>query len=1365
MMVWLSLSSCWAQFSDHEFKKLPEELGLNNTTVTSIVQDKRGFLWFGTWVGLYRYDGHTAKLYKIQANNPNALQSNKISTLMVTKSGELYIGTLVGGAYKYRYDYDDFISLANERNNALRSSIWSLHEDKYNHIWAGTEKGIAVLDETTQKFTNKDVFLKSDINTRKVQQLADHGTDYVWAASDGGVFCFLPEKNGDISEIANYTFFYDEIIGEHSSYISSIIKSPTEEDKLLVLSKSGIVELDYSKGLKNAKTKMLYPAVGEFVFPRVIGKTSQFAGKLLVGSNSGVSLYDPKGKMQYNAYLKGNVIKCIFEDSFGTLWVGTDYGLRKFNKSNSFITTHNLTDSEIQLDVMEYLTKSPLSSDVWMAWQNGVISRMKADNPKDIRHFRIYLDGQIVGERISQLAIDDKGQVWLGTQGAGVLKFNENQVTNKNVINVVRALNKNNGLDDNYIMSVTDVADHLWIGTWNSGFYKYLKNRGEVIHYDEIEGLNFKMKEVPIVEITEVKNGKKLLLGTRGYGVIVADIEGNQLSKPFHISSNHKSNRLGNDFITDIFASGDNILICTEGGLDQFDISTNKITHLTLDNQMPKSIIQSAIVSEDNHFWLSTYNNGIFEIDKTGKKARFKNYTKDVLGNYSGSAALFLENKSILFGGAQGYSKVSVLNKEMNNMPPIPVIVDLKINNKTVSLGEEVNGSTKFDKVITALPKVHLTYKDNSFSLSINAIQTADGQSLKHAYKLEGFHEDWIYANEDEKNVYFSNLPYQNYSFRFKAGNSDGIWSEEILLPLSVAPPWYQSNLAYLLYLLCLVGVIYLLILGFLLKEQYDHQINLEKLERTKSEEVNQMKLKFYTSISHELRTPLTMIISPLEQIQSGKSTVDLQQNHQFILKNAKKLLAMVNQLLDFRKHESGTEELNLTRQDIIGFIQESFYSFASLAKDSDVNLEFINEVTALEMTFDESQIDKLINNLVSNAIKYTPRGGSIRLITKFDPSQNQFHFSVADNGFGIYEEDLQKIFDRFYQGKEHVQSGYGLGLAIVQSIVELHHGKINVESKRGVGTTFHVTLPLGLEEIRGNVQHPSRDEYEDIDLFAAPNEPVEVNSEALKYENDGRRKLLIVEDNAEIRSYLKQNFFDQFEILEAGDGVCGLELAIKEIPDIIISDIAMPKMDGLELCKEIKTNMATSHIPVVLLTARTSVEYKLNGYEFGANAYITKPFNMDILKQRVMNLLAYTDIIKQKYGKPGSKITYVYEPESPAEQSLDEEFMKKLTHIIEENLAEASFTVDDMAKLLLMSRIQIYRKVKALTGQTPNNFLREIRLKRASQLLELTDYSISEITYKVGFNDLKYFREKFKEEFGINPSDFRQANKLANNN
>ncbi|HPN71592.1 MAG TPA: ATP-binding protein, partial [Saprospiraceae bacterium] len=971
----------------------------------------------------------------------------------------------------------------------------------------------------------------------------------------------------------------------------------------------------------------------------------------------------------------------------------------------------------------------------------------------------------IVGERISQLAIDDKGRVWLGTQGAGVLRFNESQVTNKNSINVVRALNKNNGLDDNYIMSVTDVGDHLWIGTWNIGFYKYIKDRGEVIHYDQIEGLKFKMREVPIVEITEVQNGRKLLLGTRGYGFVVANIKGNQLSNPFHFSSNNKSNKLGNDFITDIFAGEQNILICTEGGLDQYDLSNNKITHLTMDNQIPKSIIQAAIVSEDNHFWVSTYDNGIFEIDKTGDKVRFKNYTKDVLGNYSGSAALFVENETILFGGAQGYTQLSVSNKVMNSMPPIPIIVDLKINNKAVSLGEEVNGSTKFEKVISALPKVRLNYKDNSFSLSINAIQTADGQSLKYAYKLEGFHEDWIYASEEEKNVYFSNLPYQNYSFRFKAGNSDGIWSEEILLPISVSPPWYQSNLAYLLYLLCLVGVIYLLILGFLLKEQYDHQINLEKLERTKIEEVNQMKLKFYTSISHELRTPLTMIISPLEQIQSGKSTLDLQQNHQFILKNAKKLLAMVNQLLDFRKHESETEELDLTRQDIIAFLKESFYSFGSLAKDSELSLEFITDVDTLEMTFDENQIDKLINNLVSNALKYTPKGGTIRLMTKFDPNQNQFFFSVSDTGYGIYQEDLQKIFDRFYQGKDHVQSGYGLGLAIVQSIVELHHGKISVESTRGKGTTFKIILPLGLEEISSNVQHPRSDDYEDMDLFANPKVPIDANDEILSNESDGRRKLLIVEDNEEIRSYLKQNFFDQFEILEAGDGAFGLELAMREIPDIIISDIAMPKMDGLELCKEIKTNMATSHIPVILLTARTSVEYKLNGYEFGANAYITKPFNMDILKQRVVNLLAYSDIIKQKYGKPSSKITYVYEPESPAEQSLDEEFMKNLTHIIEENLSEASFTVDDMAKLLLMSRIQIYRKVKALTGQTPNNFLREIRLKRASQLLELTDYSISEITYKVGFNDLKYFREKFKEEFGINPSDFRQANKLANNN
>ena len=1352
----LLLGNALAQISNDRFKKLPEELGLSNTPITAIVQDQKGYLWFGTWVGLYRYDGYNARLYKVSPGFENGLKSNKISTLFIDRKGNLLVGTLLGGAFRYNYESDHFVQIEMEGNQALRTNIWSFYEDKNEQLWVGTERGIGILDPATKTIKNKDIFLKSEINGRRIQKISDCGSDFIWVATDDGVFAYLAEENGKISQLGKFNFNIKGASGEVSDFVSDMIAEPGNPEKLWILCKTGIATLDFSRGFTNTPIKSIQATGSNLIFPRCIAKTSSFDGKLLLGTGNGLRLMDTDGALFPVHLLHAKIIRTLFEDGFGTIWLGTENGLYRYNPNESFVNFVSLSNESDDLQMVEFITRSPSSNQLWLGWQNGTLTNLNSGDFDIIGHHSLSYKGNIVKDRISHLCIQNNGVSWIATQGSGLLKTNEKSLQSAQIVQAERVEEE---LIEPYLMSLMCYKDELLIGTWNTGLIQYNPITREVKKYTRVRGLGFDLLGIPVVALSHYEN--IIILGTRGAGVIVAKLEKNgALVLIRHLRAQGDGN-IASDFITSITLDKSRILICSEGGLNAYDINTSETIDYHLDQHLPKAIIQALVIDDDGKYWVSSYNNGIVEISHHKNKIEYKNYTKGVLSNISSNAGWLLEEGKVLFGGAHGLALLDLKDRITNNKAPIPFFTDLKINNKHVGIRDTFNGAVKLSKDINELPEIDLSYKDNAFSITINAMHTSEAQSVKYAYQLEGFNKDWVYMDENEKQISFTNLPYRSYQLHFKAANSDGVWSEVRSLPINISPPWWQSLPAYFVYFCCICGIIFLIVQGFIMKEQYAHQMHLEKLERTKIEEINQMKLKFYTSISHELRTPLTMIITPTEQLlRDNNLEEDYKQTHRFILKNARKLLNMVNQLLDFRKHETEELSLHLRKIDLLKHIEVIADAFKSITTSKNISLQVIKNVASIPMAFDEEQMERLLNNLISNAIKYTPKGGRISITVLKHDAKDEVQIIVRDNGKGIPRQDLGKIFERFYQGNNHEDTGYGLGLAIAKSIVDMHKGRMWAESEEGQGAVFNVVLPTNLHA------QASVHELEHIQLFEADDaEETRPSNNVKEKEEHDIKTMLVVEDNDEIRSYIKQNFIRDFRILEASNGANAYKLCQEYIPDIVISDIAMPEMDGLELTKLIKSNIATSHIAIILLTARTSVEFKLSGYESGANAYVTKPFNMDILKQQVNNLMEYSQLLKDKYRGNSNKLQYTYEPEKPQAQSLDEEFMASLSTIIEEHISEAEFTVDDMAKLLLMSRIQVYRKIKALTGQTPNNFLREIRLKRAAQLLELTDYSVQEVTYKVGFNDLKYFREKFKDEFGVNPSEYRQQHKNISQN
>ncbi|GLR17278.1 hybrid sensor histidine kinase/response regulator transcription factor [Portibacter lacus] len=1356
-----------AQFNQDIFSKVSEDLGLNNSTITTITQDHRGYLWFGSWLGLYRYDGNICKAYTIRSNQQGHLASNKITCLLVSKKGELYIGTQRGGILRYLYETDEFEKIEEEglNNNVFRTNIWALYEDHSGKIWAGTENGITIYDPEKGTSSNHDVFLKSDINSRRVQFIGSCGTDYIWAGTDNGVFTFLLEKNQTITEMGHYTFAFPEKGLQESNFISAMMADHTNPKNIFLLEKNGVISLDFSDGFENTVSTLSLQTDKSFHFPKVVGTSSYFQDAYLLGTDNGLRSFSFDGHISDELYIENKIIKTIYEDSFGSLWVGTEGGLYKFNNIELLFRNEKFKDQKTDdFDQITYLTKSPLTQDIWVAWQSGAISRIVNRNGdyhfSEAENFSILNRKNIVlRERISQIDIDLNGDVWIATQGAGLIQFNEKSKFLTHQIKPQRILDYDNEIPDGYLMSLLTEEEKIWVGTWNHGLFIYNKNTKKVEEVEIIKNQFNNLTAIPIIKIIDLKNGKnEFVLGTRGAGLFIIKYsdESSTIEILEHISTTLSAEELTSDFITDLYLNDNKLWVATEAGLNLYDVINKSFITFNLKAELSEMVIQSIAAISDSTLWISTNKNGILEINKSSDTYSLKHYTRNTLTNYANSSILKVDDTHLLLGGSDGFTVINTQNKLDQLVAPIPMIKDIRINNHPITLNEEINGSQKINTVISEWPDVKLNHKDKMVSFEINAMQTAEFKGITYAYKLEPFHQDWIFANEDEKLVHLTNLPYKSFQFRFKAANSDGLWSDEKILKISVSPPWWRSPFAYVLYFLLFCTVLYGIIKIIAIKAKYDHDIKLERLERSQVEEINQLKLNFYTSISHELRTPLTMIISPLEQLMKSANDNQNKQSYEFIMRNAKKLLSLVNQILDFRKHESLNLELKLKTMDFIDFTNEIIINFTSLAKRNDVTLTFDSGIEKLYMAFDEEEMEKLYNNLISNALKHTPSGGTIHVSVKNKLVDNRVLISISDTGRGIKEKDLKRIFERFYQGENHAESGYGIGLSIVDAIVKIHEGEIRITSEFEQGTTVEIEIPTDLQVA---IEHKTSELPEanpDVLPGITLDETLKAAfvSEEIK---EVRKKILIVEDNIDIKEYLKINLETEYDVSEASDGIVGFNIAMHEVPDLIISDIAMPLKDGLELCKDLKGNMVTSHIPVILLTARTSLNYKLNGFDYGVNAYVTKPFNMELLKKRIKSLIEYEEILKQKYSIKNNSLASEIKVAQPVEDTFENKFIKQLVNIVNEHISDSDFSVEDIAKAMNMSKIQLYRKMKATLNETPNAFIRIIRLKKAAQLLETSDLNISEITYNVGFNDLKYFREKFKEEFKMNPSAYRK--------
>lgn len=1383
-----------SQGDEYRFEQLPPEIGFGNTGISDILEDHRGFLWLATWSGLAKYDGYSVKMYRQESGNANGLKSNKITRLFEDSLGQLWFGTNYTGFYRYDRERDAFVQYCHDpenMNSLSNDNVWSVFEDSGGVLWIGTEKGLNRFNPETGQFVHYE-HEPSDARSLShnfVYSITQTPDGSLWVGTEEGlnrmvrkdgqeyfVRYNLAPKGVSVENFQAYNFAYH------------LIPSRFDPHLLWVCTSIGLHRVRFSDDDLDALNVQFFghgsaplPLSHRFV-PDV---WEQDGHRLWVATYQGLDLLDFKtGRMQYFFAKKGqpnrlaaDVVLCLGSDRTGNLWVGTDKGLNKLRLDAKAFNTISFDEGESAASNITSIVRARAEAGLWAGSRGGGLNFLPPGSGGSARNYRLRSPKQSdLADFITCVLLDRDGYLWLATDGAGVIRIREADIPPKSTtLRNFQHFTKADPLSDDYVMSLlqTSTSD-VWLGYWDLGLDRFDSATGTFHHYLLTKNRTANLQDFPIVHLTEtVENGNSFLwAGTRGGGIYKLRFNRSEnvleLVRHYHFDGN-RSGQLSNDFINCFHLDNSGRLwVGTESGINLLDRNSDTFTVFNERDGLANGIIQSILSDEKGNIWASTQG-GVSRLQFDDNDLVINNFdTFDGLQDnfFNDDAAVLTATGQLVFGGVNGLNIFQPSAIRIDSIPPKVAITEFRLFNKSVPIGKMVNGRTLLSKNISETAELCLNYNDNVISFEFTGLHFGEPKKIRYAYQLEGFDPGWVYTDANQRTAHYTNLPYDDYIFKVKAANSDGVWSEPVTLRLTVRPPFWLTGWAYLVYCLLFAGLLYGVRKITKLRAEFKHSLELERIEREKLEEVNSLKLQFFTNISHELRTPLTLIISPLEQLLQEKAGErKLYKTFTRMHFNANRLLNMINQLLDIRKSEAGLMKLHVEEGDLVEFAKEIVTSFRNLAQQRNIQLKFSAEPERIEAWFDHDQLEKVLFNLLSNAFKFTEDGGRVQVAVRqilAGSVPDWIEITVEDTGAGIPKDQLPYIFERFYQVEKSQEwarkGGTGIGLSLAKSIISSHHGKIEVESEVGVGTTFRVKLVTGsthfTEEEKKPLEKPTGSPVHFIipDLPEELTEPSGNGHETTSEAEPLKPHLLIVEDNPDVRAYLLENLEEEYHIQQASDGVDGLEKALAEPPDLIIADIAMPRMDGIELCGKIKTNIHTSHVPVILLTARTSLVFKVDGFETGADDYVTKPFHMRLLKARIKNLIESRRLLREKFAR-----NFDLSPSDIVIHSLDEQLLSQIKLVVEKHIDDSEFSVDQLAHAVFMSRVQLYRKLKALTGQSPGQVIRTIRLKRAVQLLETKQYNVTDVMYMVGYNDLKSFREQFKKEFGVNPSGYER--------
>ena len=1354
------------------FTNLSVKDGLSNNKISTVIQDKKGFLWFGTEDGLNRFDGYNFKVYRNNPSDSNSISNNNIWSLMEDEQGDIWIGTKSGELNCYNYKTDSFRHWKIKSESVSENSITAIHKDKKGVFWIGTyQSGLYRFNIKSMELTNwkyepgNTKCLSNNFVTDIVED--NHGN--LWISTYNGLNKFsLNFDNG------SFTQFYSNAKMENSlsnNLVWSLTNSSNDSNLIWVGTANGLVSLNINKNifsrisLPAGKNLQFSNSVASVVEDKINNKSllwiGTYGGLVRLNLDGSESVRFTKNERD-PARIVSNEINKMIKDHSGVIWLATEDGLSYFSqKSMKF---NSLFIDANRVNVLKELFSTNVKcmnqhSDgkIIFGTSKGVFGLNTT-----IKKTGLYKNRKTDTLNIWSMANDYNDNIWIGTYGQGLKQLNWKNGNLKDWI-ISSPTFKTSAYD--YIKSLlVDKNNKLWIGFWGGGLARLNPENGnyEVWINDSKNANSISFNDIWVIY---QDRKKRVWIGTNGGGLNLFD-DSDGVKFIHWIKDRNHPMKLSSNSIYSICESTKGkysniedytiLWIGTSNGLNKLvikntpafsdNISTNiEFTLFTSENGLADNSVKSIVEDENGNLWLGT-NSGItfFNIEKEF----FINFsaTDGLNGNeFHSGAALRADDGLMYFGSINGLNVFNPNHIIQSTYVPHIVITDFQIFNQPVKISEK---SSLKENILEA-KEIILTHEENVFSFQFSALDYNSPQAIQYAYIMENFDKDWIYSG-NRRYVTYTNLDPGNYIFKVKATNSDGIWGEGFKsIMITIYPPWWRTGWAYALYIIFIVFGLLFIRKVEMNRSRLQNKLKMREFEAGKQKEIENMKSRFFTNLSHEFRTPLTLIKGPIEELLSGKAGINQEEYFHLIQNNSQKLHELIDQLLELNQLENTSIPLMANQQNLVQLLRGLLYSFESMAKQKNISLSFISQDESIVCWIDRDKLEKIINNLLSNAFKFTSSNGtiSVNVNRRINNEQEFAEVIISDTGIGIPEEKLGRIFDRFYQVDDSLRKKYGgsgIGLALVKELVDLHKWEISVKSEIGKGTEFSLKIPLWSSYLDSNEKLI---ETYTINLFDDSYE--QEFAEENNYQDD-KSSILIVDDSKDVRIYLNGLLKNDYKIYEANSGDDGIKKSRELLPDLIISDVMMPSMDGIEFCKNIKTDWLTSHIPVILLTAKASIESKMQGLETGADDYITKPFSFKELSVRIKNLLEQRNKLRKKFS---TEINI--EPSSMAATSLDSEFLQKAFDVAERNMSNRDFNSDAFAKEMYVSRSQFHRKLLAITGQAPGEFFRIFRLKQAASLILENRLSITQIAFEVGFNSPSHFTKAFRQQFNCLPSEF----------
>jgi signal transduction histidine kinase/ligand-binding sensor domain-containing protein/AraC-like DNA-binding protein len=1354
-----------AQNDQFQFSRLDLNNGLSHNQVNCILKDSKGFIWFGTLSGLNRYDGYKFKVFKHAVSDTTSLNDDFIVSICEGPDYKLWIETRNGfniydpATEKFSHNISGYL----QSISIPDAHITALKKDRHGNYWfLNATMGLFKYDPQSHKITHliHSATDTASIYANTVSDLSQDSKGNIWLSYYSGVLERLNPQNFRV----NY----------RSYAINKLPAGLNTSYKIYIDNKDDIWAFapSYSSGVYYLnKERTVLTHIGKGIGPM---------------------------------HLNTDVISNVIQDDKNRMWIATDHGgINLLNKQDfkiRYLVNREDDNKTIGQNSIVFIYKDDTGI-IWIGTYKRGISYYHESIIK-FAHYTHHLSdpNSLPFSDINNFVQDKSGNIWIATNGGGLVCFNRKNGTFKQYLHNP---DDPNSLTNNVIVCMyIDHTQKLWLGTYFGGLDYF---DGKVFkHYRHNDALPTSISEDRICAIWEDSEGH-LLVGTLAGGVNVLDSKTQTFS---HYKYNSIDNAIHSNYVSAILEdkrknlwivtsygvdvlmkkthqfihyihdskdpnsivsnNTNNIIedsrgliwISTREGISVFNPETDKFTNIVKQDGLPDNTVIDLQEDESHNIWASTPNgltNIVVSQQASGLKFHFTNYNE----NDGLQGREFTENSSIktsdgelLFGGGNGFNIFKPSDIHFNKSVPNLVFTDFEIFNQSLNAGEKTNGHIILPQSITEAKSVNLKYNENSFSFEFAALNYFNPDKVRYQYKMEGFDKDWITADNKIRKATYTNLDPREYVFRVRNSN-DASWSDkELVLSINIMPPFWKTIWAYLLYVAVAAGALFYLRRQGIRKIRLQFAIEKEREEAQRMHELDLMKIRFFTNVSHEFRTPLSLIMAPVDKILKQISDPDIQRQLQLVNRNARRLLNLVNQLLDFRRMEYQELKLHEKSGDIIKFIKELSYSFNDIGEQKHIAFMFDSELEEFYTSFDHDKMERIIFNLLSNAYKFTPQGGQVSVLLNLRVNQGTagqlLEIKIVDTGIGIPDDKRERIFEPFFQNDipgSMLNLGSGIGLSITKEFVKLHKGEIFVESEFNQGSCFTILLPV--QELDKSLFTDTSLVLEHDQEFFADIEPQKNIAGDLR--KDARKPtVLLVEDNDDFRFYIKDNLKGSFNIIEADNGKRGWQKALAMHPNLVVSDISMPEMNGIDLCLKLKNDSRTSHIPVILLTALTGEEQQIKGLETGATDYMTKPFNFEILLSKIKNILSQQEYMRKTYQKQVEASPTEMRVDSP-----DELFIKKVLLLIDNNISNPNFSVEELSDDMFVSRYTLYKKILMMTGKTPNELVRQMRLKRAAQLLETGHLTILQICHKVGFKSQKYFVKAFKAEFDTIPSRY----------